>query len=71
MQLTFDFDYPRRYKRKPFETSDIRQVRQLYIEQNLPGKEVAEMMGRSYGSFKLFLNRNPELQKRKRERAKC
>ncbi|GAA4434699.1 hypothetical protein GCM10023188_25950 [Pontibacter saemangeumensis] len=64
MQLTLDLHYDRRYRRKPFETSDLRQVRELYLKQNLPGKEVAKIMGRSYGSFKLFLNRNPELQKR-------
>jgi hypothetical protein len=62
----FELLTPRKYRRKPFLTHDIRQVRELYIKQNLPGKEVAELMGRSYLSFRQFVQRHPELHKGKK-----
>jgi len=62
-QLSFDFLPERRYQRRPFETHDIRTVRELYLRQGMTSREVARIMGRPHLSLKQFIKRHPELQK--------
>ncbi|QCR24750.1 hypothetical protein [Pontibacter sp. SGAir0037] len=50
-------------KRKDFTTADIKLTRELYTNGKLPGKEMAKLLGHSYDSFRLFVQRNPELKK--------
>lgn len=65
-QLSFDFVPERRYQRRPVRTSELRFIYEKYIRQNLPGEEVAEMIGRSYLSFRQIVQRHPHLHKGKK-----
>ena len=50
---------------RPYRMPDIRTIRENYTKGTLKGPQMARVIGRTYKSFRSFLERNPELRKGK------
>ena len=65
LHLFPDLAPPPRQRRHTYTMAEFRQVRRHYTEGWLKGPEMAKRLGVDYASFRYFVKRNPELQKRR------